>query len=96
MDRRSILVNSFRPATEVDDPRLFAGRHDEIRALTDALHTDGAAPIIYGHRGLGKSSLALQMERIAQGDVELLSHIGSENLAMSDSEFYLTFLHHLY
>jgi hypothetical protein len=88
---RADLLNAFRPASEVDDPQLFAGRQEQVEKLTDALHTIGSVPIIYGHRGLGKSSLALQMQRIAMGDVELLSRRGSSTLALSAEQAYLTF-----
>jgi len=88
---RSALLNAFRPASEVDDPQLFAGRHAQVLELTDALHSIGTAPIIYGHRGLGKSSLALQILRIAMGDVELLARIGAEELRLSEQETFLTF-----
>lgn len=90
MDRADLL-NSFRPASEVDDPQLFAGRQAQIEELADALHMIGSVPIIYGHRGLGKSSLALQMRRIAMGDVELLARRGSANLGLSAEQAFLTF-----
>lgn len=66
----SVLVNAFRPAQEVDDPRYFAGRARQVADLTDALHLMGSTPLIYGARGLGKTSLAIQMMRIAQGAVQ--------------------------
>ena len=88
---RADLLNAFRPASEVDDPQLFAGRQAQVLDLTDALHSIGTAPIIYGHRGLGKSSLALQMMRIAMGDVELLSRISAEDRRLSGQDTFLTF-----
>jgi Cdc6-like AAA superfamily ATPase len=72
MSRKTILTNVFRPGTELDDPALFAGRTLQVIELTQALHAEGACPIIYGDRGLGKSSLALQAQRIAMGDPSLL------------------------
>jgi hypothetical protein len=91
MNDRATLMNAFRPAMEVEDPERFAGRRKEVRALTDALHTEGSVPLSFGHRGLGKSSLALQMRRIAMGDVELLSYLGAESLKLEDSGQFLTF-----
>jgi Cdc6-like AAA superfamily ATPase len=88
----SILVNAFRPAQEVDDPKFFAGRARQIADLTDALHLMGSTPLIYGARGLGKTSLALQMMRIAQGAVELLSAQGIQDRAFNDTDQYLVFL----
>jgi Cdc6-like AAA superfamily ATPase len=72
MSRQSILANAFHPGTELDDPELFAGRRAQVVELTKALHSSGSCPIIYGDRGLGKSSLALQVQRIAMGDPSLL------------------------
>jgi Cdc6-like AAA superfamily ATPase len=70
--RKAILTNAFHPGTELDDPALFAGRSAQVLELTQALHAEGSCPIIYGDRGLGKSSLALQVQRIAMGDPSLL------------------------
>ncbi len=88
---RAILLNAFQPATEVDDPVRFAGRGAEVRELADTLHSIGSTPLIYGDRGLGKSSLALQIRRIAMGDVELLAHLKAERLALPDDRQFLTF-----
>jgi Cdc6-like AAA superfamily ATPase len=85
----SILVNAFRPAQEVDDPNFFAGRTRQIAELTDALHLIGSTPLIYGDRGLGKTSLALQMRLIAEGSVQLLSAQGLENRAFTEADRYL-------
>ena len=59
--RKAILTNAFHPGTELDDQALFAGRSAQVLELTQALHAEGSCPIIYGDRGLGKSSLALQV-----------------------------------
>lgn len=91
MISRSDLMNAFQPATELDDPERFAGREKQVRELADSLHSIGSVPLIYGDRGLGKSSLALQLRRIAMGDIELLSDLESERLAVGPEEFYLVF-----
>lgn len=91
MISRSDLMNAFQPATELDDPERFAGREKQVRALADSLHSVGSVPLIYGDRGLGKSSLALQLRRIAMGDIELLADLESERLAVGPDEFYLVF-----
>ena len=59
---------AFTPADEVQDPDRFAGRVGELRLLSDALHSPGAHIVLYGKRGIGKSSLARQLERLASGD----------------------------
>jgi hypothetical protein len=69
---RKAVLNAFRPGGEVDFPSGFAGRRVQVLSLVDAICTDGSCPIIYGERGLGKTSIASQIARIAMGDVELL------------------------
>lgn len=88
---RPVLMNAFTPATEADDPDRFAGREDQVATLVDGLHTIGSTPLIYGHRGLGKSSLALQIDRIAMGETTLLNAIGRPGLALIESQQFLTF-----
>jgi Cdc6-like AAA superfamily ATPase len=48
----------FRPAAPIDENRLFAGRIDQVRSLLDVIYQAGAHAIVYGERGVGKSSLA--------------------------------------
>lgn len=91
MIERKVLLNAFQPATELDDPERFAGRGMQVRELADSLHSVGATPLIYGDRGLGKSSLAVQMRRIAMGDLGLLSHLNAERLALPPDSAFLTF-----
>lgn len=90
VSQRKVLLNAFRPATEVDDPALFAGRERQVRELADSLHVLGSVPMIYGDRGLGKSSLALQIARIAMGDIELLAHSNAQHLALDEEDRFLT------
>jgi len=90
-ERHSILANAFSPGLEIDQPALFAGRAEQVGRLVDALHTDGVCPVIYGPRGLGKSSLAIQLQRIALGDVELLAHLGIPDRAFGESERFVAF-----
>lgn len=47
--------------------------------------------MIYGQRGLGKSSLALQGDRIAQGDPELLAEMSLEHLQLEPDQRFMTF-----
>ncbi len=68
-DMASISIeDAFTPANEVDDIRRFAGRDDEIQKLAWALRSEGTQIVIYGNRGIGKSSLARQLEKLASGD----------------------------
>ena len=57
MNKRELLLSAFQPGNAIIRPAQFAGRQQEVSRLVDALYTTGATPIIYGDRGLGKSSL---------------------------------------
>ncbi len=88
--QRAVYLNAFRPAQEMSDPRFFAGRHQQVREVADALQVVGSCPLIYGDRGLGKSSLAVQTQLIAMGDEHLLTQIGSPDRVLPIERSFLT------
>ncbi|WP_402373995.1 AAA family ATPase [Isoptericola rhizosphaerae] len=90
MSDRSFVANAFVPSKEIADPHRFAGRRSAVRHLAEALHEDRSLIVIYGPRGIGKSSLAMQGSRIAQGDVELLSQVEYEDLALTGEHRFIT------
>lgn len=67
--------NAFTPAKEVQDIDRFAGRISILDALAAALQSDGAQIILYGQRGIGKSSLSRVLTRIATNDEAAISRI---------------------
>ncbi|MEU6893953.1 hypothetical protein ABZ934_19535 [Streptomyces sp. NPDC046557] len=89
--RRAALLNAFTPSHEITDPKLFAGRHKQVRELTDALQTAASIPLIYGDRGLGKTSLAIQMQWISMGATELLDSMGSSDHAIDQENAFMVF-----
>ncbi|HET9625231.1 MAG TPA: metallophosphoesterase [Kofleriaceae bacterium] len=84
------IQTAFRPGGETTDPERFAGRRAEIehgcRLLLARDHI-----FLHGVRGIGKSSLARQLELIASGDTRLLARLGSD-LANESYEFATAFL----
>ena len=74
-EHRNILT-AFQPAKEISDPKRFAGRKAELEAGAELLASKDHI-FIYGPRGIGKSSLAKQLEIIAKGNSELLEEIDS-------------------
>jgi len=48
----------FTPASPVREADLFAGRIDQIRKVIDAINQPGQHAIIFGERGVGKTSLS--------------------------------------
>jgi energy-coupling factor transporter ATP-binding protein EcfA2 len=48
----------YSPAAPIDTQDLFAGRTEQIQLAGQAVHTRGQHAIIFGERGVGKTSLA--------------------------------------
>jgi Cdc6-like AAA superfamily ATPase len=58
-DEISIEVGRvFSPSAPIDDKALFAGRRAQVRQVVDAINQKGQHAIIFGDRGVGKTSLA--------------------------------------
>jgi Cdc6-like AAA superfamily ATPase len=55
---RAEITDAFSPSAPVQEKDLFAGRADQMLALEDAVNQRGRHAIIYGERGVGKTSLA--------------------------------------
>ena len=52
------ITDAFSPGAPVQEKDLFAGRGPQISALEDAVIQRGRHAILYGERGVGKTSLA--------------------------------------
>ena len=48
----------FKPRTPLTTKDLFAGRWNELTEISDSIHQPGLHVVIYGERGVGKTSLA--------------------------------------
>lgn len=57
-DRRLRVRQAFSPSAPVRSRDLFAGRLKQLVAVGDALAEPGQHAVIYGERGVGKTSLA--------------------------------------
>jgi MoxR-like ATPase len=71
------ILDIFTPGAAVSAIEKFAARQRQLDGLADALQTDGTHIVIYGNRGVGKSSLARQLQALAtqeKGVVDRLSH----------------------
>jgi len=58
IDREILATRVFTPATPVSENALFAGRMKELRKVIDTINQRGRHAIIFGERGVGKTSLA--------------------------------------
>jgi Cdc6-like AAA superfamily ATPase len=54
---REALATIYTPAQPIDDPQLFSGRTELREELEIDLTTSGAHVVLYGERGVGKTSL---------------------------------------
>ena len=79
-----VLSRTFRPTQPVDREDLFAGRQRQVQDVVDAINQDAQHVILYGERGVGKTSLAriLPAKLIAEWHYKLMPHI---NCAAQDT-----------
>lgn len=66
------LNDTFSPGQEIVSPDMFAGRKADIERAVQALSRAGSCLLIYGDRGVGKTSFVEMIKLIAQGNVDLL------------------------
>jgi Cdc6-like AAA superfamily ATPase len=52
------LSDLFSPSAPVQESDLFAGRVDQLSRLVDTVYQRGQSAVVYGPRGVGKTSLA--------------------------------------
>ena len=81
---------AFSPAQEILNPELFVGRKEQIRDGMLSLNNPGSFMSIYGLRGVGKSSIAHQIELIAQGNKTLPKILDLTKLIPKGDFKYLT------
>lgn len=66
--RRIALVGSvFTPGAPIDDYALFGGRMDQVTDVINTVGQKGRHVILYGERGVGKTSLANVLAEIFAG-----------------------------
>lgn len=68
-------ASAFTPAKVIEDPDRFAGRQRELDEVAAGLAIPGGHMMIYGNRGIGKSSLAHQMMLMAQGHASVIERL---------------------
>jgi Cdc6-like AAA superfamily ATPase len=63
----------FSPGAPIDEGDLFAGRLDQVRDLLDTIHQRGQHAIVFGERGVGKTSLANTFAKFMHNPVSNIS-----------------------
>lgn len=71
--RLMMLGEVFRPSAPIDDAELFAGRNHELFSVVEAMQSAGQHAVIYGERGVGKTSLARIAMRLATENLALIA-----------------------
>jgi Holliday junction resolvasome, helicase subunit len=56
--KKSNVRHVFTPHKPIDDERIFKGRLEEMKQILSTLNTPGQHALLFGDRGVGKSSLA--------------------------------------
>lgn len=65
----------FTPGTSIKEQELFAGRNQQIQKLTQRIRLAGSHAVIYGERGVGKSSLVSIFKYVADGSKSDIQYI---------------------
>ncbi len=70
----TLVSQVFTPASPVREADLFAGRIDQIRKVVDAINQHGQHAVIFGERGVGKTSLSnILATRLRAGGTDVLA-----------------------
>lgn len=73
--RADTLLESFSPSAPIDRRDVFAGRRDKLAALNTVMRQRGQHAVIYGERGVGKTSLASIVADVARGEEFFTAHV---------------------
>lgn len=69
------VENAFQPSKEIDNSAKFVGRIEKVKESYLGLISAGSHLAVIGNRGIGKTSLARQIEHISQGKNDLLEKL---------------------
>jgi Cdc6-like AAA superfamily ATPase len=67
VELRNKLRLGFSPGLPIDRYELFAGRSHQVREVYDAVITAGRHVLLYGERGVGKTSMAKVLHEFLEG-----------------------------
>lgn len=63
---KAILTTAFSPSAPVKDLDSFSGRCEQLERITEAVLQTGRHAVVYGERGVGKTSLANVMPQMLE------------------------------
>lgn len=73
--RRRALYEVFTPSAPVDRREVFSGRTAQLLALSEVVWQKGQHAVIYGERGVGKTSLAKVARDVVASERMFSAHI---------------------
>jgi hypothetical protein len=73
IDARKLFVH--KQAIRLHNQEFFTGRQELLSRALDAIAVEGAALVIYGDAGIGKTSLAWQLLEVLRGNHQLLDRL---------------------
>ena len=76
-------------AVTLEKRHQFAGREDMVERCLDELAIEGSTLVIFGERGVGKTSLGWQLVGPLSGDSSLLKERNIRPKLLRDEEFYI-------
>jgi F0F1-type ATP synthase delta subunit len=80
--------NFFFPGQEILNPENFVGRKQNIAQAINALCRPGTSILVFGERGVGKTSFVEMIKLIAMGQVELIYRYDLHRLAPQEAMNY--------
>lgn len=66
------IYSLFFHGQHIEDPKWFAGRRGDIEKALKSLCSPGSSMLVFGERGVGKSSFVEMVKQIASGETHLL------------------------
>ena len=85
MRLRVVVGLAFRPGAPIDRLDLFAGRMSQIRDVVDAISQPGQHVVVFGERGVGKTSLAKVLSEIVSNAGQHFLNSGTINCDGTDN-----------
>jgi Cdc6-like AAA superfamily ATPase len=71
LQRVQLLSQAFSPSAPIDQQALFAGRISQLMDVLNALNQKGQHAILFGERGVGKTSLSRVLAKVTVGGSQI-------------------------
>ncbi|WP_164878359.1 AAA family ATPase [Pollutimonas thiosulfatoxidans] len=79
------LSRAFSPSAPIDQRSLFSGRISQLMDVMNAVAQKGQHAILFGERGVGKTSLARVISTISQGSETTVASVNCDPTTTFDS-----------